>query len=156
MHLRDLVRQRWADAGLYSRKDARLQSFLKHVDDTPMECLDDYAALFRREYYDLFDQLIPPLAGTNDKLLRVALIQQADFKKPKELDAVRAFLRYADPVTDRPELSAILNRGGDALKKDFLARAELKELVEPKPVLERKPTNMVRQAPAKKKARSPR
>jgi hypothetical protein len=153
MHLRDLVKQRWAEAGLYARKNAHLQSFLKHVDGTPMECWDDYAVLFRRQYYDLFDQLIPPLLRADDKLLRIALIRQADFTQPKELKAARAFVRAADPVRDRPELNAILNRSGKLLRKDFLARPELKHLAEPKPVPQRRPTNMVRPPPAKRKGR---
>ena len=143
MHLRDLVMQRWAEAGLYERKDAHLKSFLKHVSDTPMECWTDYVALFRRDYYDLFDTLIPPLAAANDKLLRIALIRQVDFNQLKELGAVRAFVRSADPVGDRPELNAILNRSGNLLKKDFMARDKLREIIEPKPVAVRKTTNTV-------------
>jgi hypothetical protein len=153
MHLRDLVKQRWAEAGLYARKDARLQSFLKHIDNTPLECWDDYAALFRRDYYDLLDQLLPPLVSANDKLLHVTLIRQADFTQPKELEAARKFIRTADPVADRPELTALLNRGTDIVKKELLARPELKEIVVPKEVPRRKPTNFVRPAPPKKKRR---
>jgi hypothetical protein len=153
MHLRDLVKQRWAEAGLYARKDARLQSFLKHVDNTPLECWDDYAAIFRRDYYDLLDQLLPPLVTADDKLLRVTLIRQADFTQPKEHEAALAFIRTADPVADRPELTALFTRGTDVLKKAFLKRPELKEIVTPKVVPQRKPTNFVRPAPPKKKRR---
>jgi hypothetical protein len=151
MHLRDLVKQRWAQAGLYDRKDAHLRSFLKHIDSTPLECWDDYVVIFRRQYYDLFDQLIPPLISADDKLLRIALIRQADVTQPKELEALKAFVRAADPARDRPELTAILNRHGAVLQKAFLARPELKPLVKPKAAPQRLPTNMP--PPAKRKKR---
>jgi hypothetical protein len=158
MHLRDLVKQRWADAGLYARKDAHLQSFLTHFDAAPLDSWEDHAALFRHDYYDLFDQLLPPLIGVNDKLLHVGLIRYADFSQPKELEAARQYIRRADPVADRPELTELFRRGGAAFGKDFLARPELKEIIEPKATLVRTPTNTVRQVPGavKRKKRRPR
>src|SRR5262249_40999531 len=122
MYLRDLVKAQWTQAGLYARKDAHLQSFLQHIDNTLMECWDDYVALFRRDSYDLFDSLIPPLIHSDDKLLRLALIRYADVRQPKELTALRTFIRQADPVNDRPELISILNRAGSTVKNDFLKR----------------------------------
>ena len=155
MYLRDLVRQSWANAGLYARKDAHLQGFLKRIDDTDMmECWADYVALFRRDYYDLFDVVVPPLVGAGDKLLLVALIHSFDLNQPKELAVVRALVRVADPVSDRAVLNAILNRGRDVVKKDFLARGDLRGLVEPERLPVRKPTNVVRPAPVKKKTRT--
>jgi hypothetical protein len=149
MYTRDLIRKLWADAGLYSLKDPHLQAFLKHIDDNPQQCWDDYVDLFRREYYDLYNQLIPPLFNAGDKLLRVKLIHRADFKRRKEIEAVRAFIRDADPIAHRPELNAILSHGGRAVKNDFLARAELRHLVAPEPAPERKPTNVGRRTSAK-------
>lgn len=156
MHLRDLVRRRWADAGLYSRKNAHLQSFLQHVDRTPLQCWDEYAALFRRDYYDLYDQLIPPLLSANDPLLRITLIRYTDFSQAKELQAMREFVRRADPLADAPELRAILDHGGGPIRGEFAARPDLASLVAPKikmPV--RKAHNMVPQPQAAhaKKAR---
>lgn len=150
MHLRDLVKQRWADAGLYSRRNARLQSFLKHVEDTPSDCWNEYALVLRRDYADLYDLLIPPLMATDDKLLRVMLLRQADLSRPKELAIVRRFIARADPVADRPELNVLIARDDAELRKALRARHEL---VEVKPVaLVRATTNMPR-APAAKAAR---
>jgi len=150
MFIRDLVKQRWADVGLYRRKDARLQSFLKHVDDTPFECWEEYAALFRRDYYDLFDQVVPPLMATDDKLLRTMLLRYVDPAKPKELAMVREFVANADPVADRPELDVLIARKDKTVMKDLSARPGLIPAV--RVVRPRVATNM----PAPKAASPPR
>lgn len=131
MHLRSLIRQKWNAAGLYTREDAHLQAFLKHVDDTPSECWREYVALFRRKYYDLFDQIVPPLVNTDDKLLRVTLIRWSDLNQRKERAALRDLIRCADPVHDRPELNAILTFNSTLLRKEFVKRPELAKLVQP-------------------------
>ena len=154
MHLRDLVKRRWADAGLYARQNAHMQRFLAQVDDPSFsQCWDQYVPLFRQHYYDLFDEVVPPLFSAPDKLLRVVLIRQLDLSQPKELEMVRGFVRHADPVADRPELDAILAHGEGRLKDEFAARPELEALVDAAPVLQRKPTNMVRPPTAKRRSR---
>ena len=152
MHIRDLVKQRWADAGLYARKNARLQSFLKHVEDTPSDCWDEYAAVLRRDYADLYDLLIPPLMTTDDKLLRVMLLRQVDVSQPKELAIVRDFVARADPVADRPELNVLIARDDAVLRKELRARPEL---VEVKPVAAVRVTTNMPPAPAVKAAAKP-
>lgn len=156
MYLRDLVKNLWAQAGLYERKDARLQSFLKAVDSFPMECWDDFSSRFRQDYYDLFDQLIPPLAASHDQLLRVLLVRMADLDHPKELALAVHFVRHADPVANRPELSALLNRKNPQIQKEMRQRPALQPLVDPPVPLRRAVTNVRApvakpKAPAKKK-----
>ncbi|MGC4072999.1 MAG: hypothetical protein QM760_10845 [Nibricoccus sp.] len=150
MYLRDLVKNLWAQAGLYERKDARLQSFLQSVDNFPLECWDDFSSRFRKDYYDLFDQLIPPLATSQDQLLRVLLIRMAELDQPKELALAVDFVRRADPVGNRPELNALLNRKHPKIQKEMRQRSVLKALVDPPVPLRRAVTNV--KAPSVKAA----
>jgi hypothetical protein len=142
MYLRDLVKNLWAQAGLYERKDARLQSFLKAVDSFPMECWDDFSSRFRQDYYDLFDQLIPPLAASHDQLLHVLLIRMAQLDRPNELAMAVDFVRRADPVANRPEINALLHRKHPQIQKEMRRRPALKELVDPAAPRQRMVTNV--------------
>ena len=152
MYLRDLVKSLWAQAGLYERKDAKLQSFLKAVDTFPLECWDDFGARFRSEYYDLFDQLIPPLAASSDRLLHVLLIRMADLKQPKEMKLAVDFVQRADPAADRAELNALLHRKDSKIDAAFRKRSALVPVIDPPPVLKRMTTNITVPQPAKKPA----
>lgn len=107
MHIRDLVKQRWADEGFYASRNTKIQAFLKYIEDNPLECWDKYIKEFREHYYDLFDELIPPLMKTRDKLLRMILIRNVDLTKPKELKLLKDFTKKANPRDDEPELLAI-------------------------------------------------
>ncbi len=149
MYLRDMVKNLWAQAGLYDRKDAKLQSFLKAVDTFPLECWDDFGARFRSDYYDLFDQLIPPLAASPDRLLHVLLIRMADLKQPKEMTLAVDFVRRADPKVDSAELSALLHRKEPKIDAEFRKRSVLVPLIDPRPPLKRVTTNVVKPKPVK-------
>jgi len=151
MYLRDEVRERWAAEGVLDRKDPRVEEFLAYINTHPAECWDEYVALFRKDYYDLFDKLVPPLLKSRDKVLRSALIARADPSKPKELDALKQLIRVADPVSDEPELLAIARRGGKKLVTEMKRRKKLTPALvaklEPPKAAKKKPTPNLRKKP---------
>jgi len=144
---RSVAKRQWAAAKLYETPDARLKAFLYHVDSYTTECWDDVVALLRKDYYDLFDQIVPPLVASSDKALRVQLFLHIDPKQPKELDLLRQFIRQADPVKDQPELKAIAGLNHPALQKEIAGRPEIAAVLAPSAPPRRAVTN-VRPAPA--------
>lgn len=147
MHIRDLAKQRWREAGLYDSKKAKLRAFLKYVDHHPEQCLDEYEKEFRENYYDLFDDLIPPLFDTDDKLLRILLINRIDVKKRKERNLLKEFVKTANAIEDERELIAIAKRQHKGLAEELLKRREIsnkvRRAVKPPPKMLRHARNIV-------------
>ncbi len=147
MHIRDLVKQRWAEEGLYASKKAKIKAFLKYVDDNPLECWDEYVKQFRDHYYDLFDELVPPLMKTHDKLLRMILIRNAHLSKPKELKLLKQFVKESDPKKDETELLAIAKMGHKGLTAELRKckelTSEVRKILQPPPPTARAAKNIV-------------
>jgi hypothetical protein len=142
MFQRHVAKPQWAAAKLYETSDIRLKAFLDYVDASPAECWDDVVAVFRKDYYDLFDQVVPPLAASSDKSLRVQLLFQFDPKRRKELEFLRQFIRQADPVKDQPELKAIAGFNHPALRKEIAGRPEIAAVLSPSAPPRRAVTNV--------------
>jgi len=125
MHIRELVKRTWQDAGLYKTRNQKLQTFLKYFDEHPELCWDDLIQEFRTHHYDLFDDLIPPLLKVNDKLLRLTLIRKADLKRSQELNLLNQFVKQASPLNDELELAAIAQRQHKTLVDELRKRSDL-------------------------------
>ena len=147
MHIRDLVKQKWADEGLYASKKAKIQAFLRYIEDNPLECWDEYVKQFRDHYYDLFDELVPPLMKTHDKLLRMILIRNVDLAKPNELKLLKEYVKKADPKEDEPELLAIAKLEHKNLNAELLQLKELssevRKILQPPPPTAKAAKNIV-------------
>lgn len=158
MHIRDLVKQRWADEGFYASKDTKIQAFLKYIDDNPLECLDGYIKEFRKNYYDLFEKLVSPLMKTRDKLLRIIIIRNADLKKPKELKLLKEFVKRANPREDEQELLCVAKLGHKELtaviRKHKDLTDDLRRVLKPPTLTARKAKNIVVPKQKKVKAKS--
>jgi len=108
MHQRDLVRKVWAEAGLYATKDAKLRQFLKHVDDTPLDCWPELVEFVRTQYPEYLDRLVTPIWNAGDKLLRLNLIRNAELSQPAEKKMAQKLVRQLRPETDALELRAVI------------------------------------------------
>lgn len=111
MFLRDLVRQTWADAGVYDIPDARLQRFLQYVEAQRVECWPQIAATFRRQFPDYARVLVPPLVEVEDRALRIHLIASVDRNNKDDMALLREAVARADPEQHRFELDALAKRG---------------------------------------------
>jgi len=108
MHQRDLVRKAWAEAGLYDTKDAKLKQFLKHVDDTPLDCWPELIELARTKYPEYLEKLVTPIWNIGDKLLRLNLIRNSELTQPNEKKLARKLARQLRPERDVLELRAAI------------------------------------------------
>jgi len=142
MFQRNVAKQRWVAAKLYQAPDAHLKAFLDYADTNPAACWDDLAAQFRKDYYDLFDRIVPPLAASSDRALRVQLFVHLDPKQPKELALMRDFIRSADPAADQPELRAIASLKDSAVQKELASRPGVASMLAPSPPPRRAVTNV--------------
>lgn len=118
MHLRDLARQAWADAGLYRTRDAKLAELLKKFDADQTVCVDAVESWLRGDYARYLETIVEPLAEARDPLMRVVLARRTNIKSKREVDLVRGFLKRADPVFDRPVLAAVKALGHKELAKE--------------------------------------
>ena len=66
-----------------------------------------------------------PLFETQDKLLRVTVIRNADVNSPKDLRLLKAFIRGAHPTEDEPELLAMAHLGHRGLTAELRKREPL-------------------------------
>ena len=125
MHIRNLVQRTWQERNFYASRNARLRAFLADQDEHPERPLEDVLASIRMDYPDLFESLVSPLFETQDKLLRVTLIRNADVNSPKDLRLLKAFIRAADPTEDEPELLAMAHLGHRGLTAELRKREPL-------------------------------
>lgn len=93
MHQRDLVREVWGDAGLYRRNDAKLQRFLKLVDDQSTDCWPELAAEARANYPEYIDELVRPIWNSGDELLRLNLLRHAELSNKHNQKLVLGFVK---------------------------------------------------------------
>ena len=151
MYLRDLAKRKWREAGLYRSKKSSVRSFLKYIEDNPLDCWDEAIKVFRKRFYDAFDDLVPPLLDTDDKLMRLIVIRRLNVNKRKELDVLKRLAKELDAQDDVLELKAVaLVRNKSVLsvlksRKDL--SMEVRHIIEPIPERHKHATNIVRNAP---------
>jgi hypothetical protein len=119
------VRKIWRKAGLDGSKSRTVRDFLDFVGSEPPPGWEHGLREFRDKHYDVFDQVVPPLLQSEDKLLRIALIRHADLSKRRELNLLKRFAHTADPIRDEPELLAIVSLRHKSLDREIRERADL-------------------------------
>ena len=122
MHQKDAVKQAWINAGLYRSRDARLQEFLKKLEDVPLNCWPEFIDDCRRNYADYKAKLVGPIWDSGDKLLRLNLIRAADTSLADELALLQKCIARCDPTQDQAELKAIV------LKQDPQLNAQITKI----------------------------
>lgn len=125
MHTRQVAQMIWREAGLYNSGDAQVQAFLKYFDRETDDCWDKVVTRFRREFDDLFDDIVPPLLESSVKTIRVTLIRRVDLRRKKEVHAIRDLIKFLDPHRDAPEILAIAKRKSRALQEELERRKDI-------------------------------
>jgi hypothetical protein len=119
------MRKVWRKAGLYESKSRAIRNFLDFIGSEPAPNWEHGLGEFREKHYDVFDQVVPPLLQSEDKLLRLAVIRHADPSKRRELNLLKRFAQSADPIRDEAELLALLSLGHESLEREIRERADL-------------------------------
>ncbi len=135
MYVRALVREIWQSAGLYESKKAKVKAFLNYFDTHPEDCWDECVATLRKLHYPVFNDIVPPLLKTDDKLLRLNLIQRMNGKNRRELGLLKSFIQETDALRDEVELVAMTKLGNKELMEEIRKRpnltGNLKQLIQP-------------------------
>ena len=124
-HVCAAMRKIWRKAGLYESKARTIRNFLDFVGSEPPPDWENGLQEFREKHYAAFDQVVPPLLQSDDKLLRIMLIRHADLSKRRELNLLIRFARTADPIRDEPELLAMVSLGHKSLDRAIRERGDL-------------------------------
>ena len=124
-HVCAAMRKIWRRAGLYESKARTIRNFLDFVGSEPPPDWENGLKEFRDKHYAAFDQIVPPLLQSDDKLLRIMLIRHADLSKRRELNLLIRFARTADPIRDEPELLAMVSLGHKSLDRAIRERGDL-------------------------------
>jgi hypothetical protein len=119
------MRKIWGKSGLHESKTRAIRNFLAFIESEPSPNWEHGLREFREKHYDVFDQVVPPLLQSEDKLLRLAVIRHADPSKRRELNLLKRFAQSADPIRDEAELLALLSLGHESLEREIRERADL-------------------------------
>jgi hypothetical protein len=119
------MRKIWRKVGLYQSKAPTIRSFLAFIGAEPTPNWECGLRVFREKHYDGFNQIVPPLLQSEDKLLRIMLIRHADLSKRRELNLLKRFVQTADSIHDEPELLAIVSLRHKSLDRAIRQRADL-------------------------------
>jgi hypothetical protein len=124
-HVCAAMRKIWRKAGLYESKTRAIRNFLNFVDSEPPADWAHGLQEFREKHYDVFDQIVPPLLQSDDKLLQIMLIRHADPSKRRELNLLKRLAETLDPIHDEPELLAMVSLGHKGLDRAIRERGDL-------------------------------
>jgi hypothetical protein len=124
-HVCAAMRKIWRTAGLYESKTRAVRDFLDFVGSEPPPHWEHGLQEFRARHYDVFDEVVPPLLQSDDKLLRIMLIRHADLSKRRELNLLKRFAQTVDPIRDEPELLAMMSLGHKSLDRAIRERGDL-------------------------------
>lgn len=127
MYQKDLVRQLWANAGLYASKDATLRAFLRHFDETSTDCWPELVEECRLRYSKYMQILADPLWASGDKLVRLNLLRFGDPARSDELRILSRFVGSCEPSKDLLELRAALHTRHRRIVREVARKKNLPE-----------------------------
>jgi hypothetical protein len=120
MYQKDFIRSAWKSAGLYDENDAKLQQFLKMLDD-PTQCWSELTDACRSRFAAYKAKVAQPILASSDKLVHLMIIRSTRETMGDEVDLLEQYIASSDPVRDEVELKAIafknISRLNDALTK---------------------------------------
>lgn len=123
MHTRDLVKKIFANEGLYRSSDPKMKALLAAIDEQPMDCWPEFVARFRKDYYELFDRVVPPLINSGDQLITAVVLHHADLKQPKERALIKKYVQNADERAHEGVLKQVARLGDAELDRELAKKA---------------------------------
>ncbi len=124
MYQKDFIRTAWKSAGLYDENDAKLQQFLRMLDD-PTKCWTEMTDAARSSFAVYKGRLFQPIMDTGDKLVRLMLIRSAVDTYPDEIALLENYIAASDPATDAIELKAIALKNVPKLNRALAKKKNL-------------------------------
>lgn len=126
MFQRILILQKWEEAGLKNSKKKKVRDFIQFVEKNPQLGWVTCAKKFHKDYYDVFDDLIPPIMEIDDNLILLNLIDCCDPKKRrKELNLLKDLVTKTDPQKMQPSLEAVAKLKIPSLSKALRKKPNL-------------------------------
>jgi hypothetical protein len=108
MYQRILILKKWEQIGLKKSGKKKVKDFIEFVKNNPKKGWKDWADKITGDYYDAFNDLIPPLMNIGSNIINLNLIAHLDSKKyHKVKNLLKEFIKDADSQKMRPTLEAI-------------------------------------------------
>lgn len=133
MSHRKLIWKEFKRAGIIDSQDARIQEFVEYLRNKPESCWIDIIPEFREKFYDCFDTIVPALAGIDDPLIQMVLLENADATKPKERAVLEKMAKEVDPEKNPVTVKRIAGLNIGSVTKELKKRTlpdTLKKYVE--------------------------
>jgi len=108
MQQKTLVKQAWLDANLYYSNDPKLAAFLKHVEESAIDCWPELIREVREHYPECKEQIVTPIWDTGDKLLRLHVIRAADPESEEDVAIFQRLVQRPNTRGDDWELQALM------------------------------------------------
>lgn len=86
--------------GILDSKDAKVKDLVNYVRDNPQKCWADLIPVYREQYYDTYDTVVPVLVKMKDPVVNSVLMRNLDPAKNNELKTLSDIADTSDPEKD--------------------------------------------------------
>ncbi len=108
MFQRLMIQKKWEELNLNKSGKKKVRDFIEFVEKNPKKGWKNWADKITGDYYDVFNDLIPPLMNIDSNIINLNLIAHLDPKKySKVKNLLKEFIKDADPQKMQPTLEAI-------------------------------------------------
>lgn len=107
------------EAGVLDSTNENTQKLVKHIKLDKDHCWRDFSDDFRKNFYDCFDEIVPPLLEIDDPLIRLALVKYLDPSKPKEKEALARIAKSVNPEIDEVSVKYLARSNEASVTKEL-------------------------------------
>ena len=126
MMQRILILKKWEQIKLEKSGKKKVRDFIEFVKNNPKKGWNNWSKKITGDYYDAFNDLIPPLMNIGSNIINLNLIAHLDPKKYNKVkNLLEEFIKDADPQKMRSTLEAIAKLKIISLNKALEAKKAL-------------------------------
>ncbi|MFX0197878.1 MAG: hypothetical protein ACFFCW_17285 [Candidatus Hodarchaeota archaeon] len=108
MFQRLMILKKWEELGLKNSRKKKVRDFIEFVEKNPKQGWQGWANKITSNYYDVLNDLIPPLMNIGSNIINLNLIRYFDPINNKKVEnLLKEFIKHADPQKMLPTLEAI-------------------------------------------------
>jgi len=109
--------------GILDSNDPKVIEWVTYMRDNPKKCWTELIPVYRSDFYDTFDTIVPVLVGMKDPVVNAALLRNLDTGKSNELDTLSAIADTSDPGKDPLTFKRLAKLGNNKINKRLNSKA---------------------------------
>jgi len=125
---RRTVWKTFKNEGVLDMQDAKVQALITYVREHPQRCWSDLIPIYREQFYDTYESILPVLVKMQDPVVNSVLIRNLDPTKNNELKTLEAIADTTNSRKDPLSFKRLAKIGNSRLNKK-LATKELPEKI---------------------------